>query len=142
MKKSLFLILIIFNYLSLNVFADERLYMSLKNDTVNVRFGPGLNYPIKYIYNKKNYPILVIDEIENFRKIIDHKKNTGWIHISQLKKNNSFISKKNLILFSKPSNFSKPIAKIEQGRLLVKKKCKAKWCNVKTDIYNGWIKLE
>ncbi|MDC3295645.1 SH3 domain-containing protein, partial [Candidatus Pelagibacter sp.] len=42
----------------------------------------------------------------------------------------------------KPSNFSKPIAKIEKGRLLVLKKCENIWCNVKTDDYSGWVKTE
>ena len=41
----------------------------------------------------------VIDKKENFRKVIDHKKNSGWIHISQLKKVNSVIVLSNRILF-------------------------------------------
>ena len=57
----------------------------LKNNKVNVRYGPSLDYPIKYIYRKINLPLEVIDRKDNFRKIIDHKKNSGWIHRSQLK---------------------------------------------------------
>jgi SH3-like domain-containing protein len=43
------------------------------------------------------------------------------------------------ILFSKSSKFSRPIAKLEKGRLLIIKKCKNNWCKIKTDKYKGWI---
>ena len=91
----------------------------LKNSKVNVRMGPGLDYPVKFIYKKKYLPVKVIDKKENFRKVIDHKKNSGWIHISQLKKVNSVIVLSNRILFKKPTFNSKPIANIESGKLFV-----------------------
>jgi SH3-like domain-containing protein len=85
-------------------------------------------------------PLKQIDKKENFRRIIDLKNNSGWIHISQLKKNNSVIAIQNKILFKKPSSFAKPIAKIEKGRLLIVDKCQEKWCKIKSDDYEGWIK--
>ena len=100
-------------------FAEE--FVMLKNSKVNVRYGPSFKYPIKYIYLKKNLPIKVIDKKENFRRIIDNKKNGGWIHISQLKQSKSFITVSNKILFKKPTKFSKPLAKIETGRLMIVK---------------------
>ena len=118
----------------------EDIFLSLKKNKVNVRYGPSLESPIKYIYKKINLPIKQIDKKENFRRIIDHKKNSGWIHISQLKKINSVIPLKNKILFKKPSNFSKPLAKIEKGRILIVQKCENKWCKVKTGKFKGWIK--
>ena len=111
----------------------------LKNNKVNVRHGPSFDYPIKFIYNKKFLPIKIIDKKENFRRIIDHKKNTGWIHISQLKKSKSLITTSVKILFKKPTKYSKPIAKLDTGRLLLIQKCEKKWCNVKTEKFSGWI---
>ena len=116
--------------------------MSLKNKKVNVRYGPGLDYPIKFVFNKKNYPVEIIDEKENFRKILDFKKNSGWIHRSQLKKSSSFITLDTVILFSDSTKFSRPIAKIESGRLLNKKKCNLNWCRVETGEYKGWVLKE
>ena len=81
-----------------------------------------------------------IDKKENFRRIIDLKNNSGWIHLSQLKPSNSLIVLKKKILFTDSSNFSKPIAQIEKGRLLIIKKCQKNWCKVKTKEYSGWIK--
>ena len=140
MKKLYFLILfcILFKF---NVFADET-FLSLKKNKVNVRYGPGFEYPVKYIYKKINLPIKQIDKKENFRRIIDLKNNSGWIHVSQLKKVNSIIPKTDKILFSKPTNFSKPLAKIKKGRVLLIQKCDSKWCKIETDNFRGWIKKE
>ena len=59
-----------------------------------------------------------------------------------IKEANSIIVLENKILFEKASNFSKPIARLERGRLLVIKKCENSWCNIKTDNYSGWIKAD
>ena len=118
---------------------EEKTFLMLKNNKVNVRYGPSFDYPIKYIYKKISLPVQLIDKKENFRRIIDHKKNTGWIHISQLKKSKSLITTSAKILFKKPSKYSKPIAKLDTGRLLLIQKCEKKWCNVKTEKFSGWI---
>ena len=89
---------------------------------------------------KKNLPVKLIDNKENWRRIIDSKSNSGWIHWRMLKKINSFIILEDKILFYKSSIFSKPILKLQKGRLLIVKKCKKKWCNVKTDKYSGWVR--
>ena len=122
------------------VFAENNYFLMLKNKKVNVRYGPDLNSPIKYIYKKKFLPVKIIDKKENFRRIIDFKNNSGWIHTSQLSKIKSFILLEDKILFSKPTKYSKPILKISKGRLLLVKKCKAKWCKIKTEKYIGWLK--
>ena len=118
----------------------EEIYLSLKKDKVNVRYGPSFKSPIKYIYKKINLPIKQIDKNENFRRIIDVKNNSGWIHVSQLKQVNSIIPLKDKILFQKPSNFSKPLAKIKKDRVLIVKKCNENWCQIKTSKFTGWIK--
>ena len=118
---------------------STEIFLSLKKNKVNVRYGPSFDSPVKFIYKKKNLPIKQIDKKENFRRIIDLKNNSGWIHVSQLKKINSMISLKDKVLFKKPSNFSKPIAKIKKGRLLVIQKCEDNWCKVKTEKFKGWI---
>ena len=138
-RKIIFFILIFF---CTSTFSDENYYLMLKNSKVNVRMGPGLDYPVKFIYKKKYLPVKVIDKKENFRKVIDHKKNSGWIHISQLKQSKSFITVSNKILFKKPTKFSKPLAKIETGRLLLVKKCERNWCLVETKSFKGWVDEE
>ena len=118
---------------------DKKIFLMLKNDKVNVRYGPSFNYPIKYIYKKIQLPVQLIDKKENFRRIIDHKKNGGWIHISQLKKSKSLITTSKKILFKKPTKYSKPVVMLDTGRLLLIQKCEKNWCNVKTDQFSGWV---
>ena len=139
MKISFYILFITFFFINIVSTNENDYYLILKNNKVNVRIGPGFNYQIKYIYKKKNLPIKVIDKKENFRRIIDFKKNSGWIHVSQLKKGKFLILLKDQILFSKPTKYSKPILKILKVRLLLVKKCKKNWCNIKTGQYSGWI---
>ena len=140
MKKFFFLIFIWLLFPSYVV--SEEIYLSLKKNKVNVRYGPSFESPVKYIYKKINLPIKQIDKKENWRRIIDSKNNSGWIHWSQLKKNNSIILLEDKILFKNSSNFSKPLAKIKEGRLLIVQKCEGEWCKVKTKKIKGWIKID
>ena len=128
--------------LGLQILNAEEKFLSLKKNKTNVRYGPGLDYPIKYIYRKVNLPVKQIDKKENWRRVIFLDNNSGWIHLSQLKPSNSVVTIKEKLLFKKPSNFSKPIAKLEKGRLLVIKKCEENWCNITTDKYTGWVKIK
>ena len=139
MHKIILILLFIFISQTSSFSNEENYFLMLKYNKVNVRYGPSIDHPIKFIYNKIFLPIKIVDKKENFRKIIDHKKNSGWVHHIMLKKSKSFIVLKNKILFRKPSYFSKPIAKLNIGRLLILKKCNNEWCKVETDEFTGWI---
>ena len=140
MKKFYFVILI-FLFFPFNV-SSEEIFLSLKKNKVNVRYGPSFNSPVKFVYKKINLPIKQIDKKENWRRIIDLKNNSGWIHRSQLKTVNSLIPIEDLILFKKPTNFSKPLAQIKKGRVLVVEVCEINWCKVKTGKFIGWVKTD
>jgi len=124
-----------------NTFANENLdFLTLKNDEVNLRQGPSFEYPIKLIYKKKYLPVIILDKSETWRKIKDFENNSGWIHISQLSKKKSAINfKNNSLLYKKSTIFSKPIARIEKGRLVIIKKCKPEWCKIISGNYEGWM---
>jgi SH3-like domain-containing protein len=130
--------LLFFTHIS---FANE-IFVSLKKNKVNVRYGPSFESDIKYVYKKINLPLKQIDKKENFRRIIDLKNNSGWIHISQLKKSNSVIATKDKVLFKKPTSFAKPIAQIKEGRLLIVEKCEQNWCKITSEKFEGWIKTD
>ena len=142
MQKIIIFVFTSLIFISQPIKAKDEFFLMLKNKKVNVRYGPGFDYPVKYIYKKIQLPLKVIDKKENFRRIIDHKNNSGWIHVSQLRKAKSFIVLKKKIIFKKPSKFSKPIAKIEKGRLLIIKKCDIQWCKIQTEEFIGWIDIK
>ena len=126
--------------LLISISSANEIFVSLKKNKVNVRYGPSFDSDVKYVYKKINLPLKQIDKKENFRRIIDFKNNGGWIHISQLKKNNSVIATKDKILFKNPTSFAKPIALIKQGRLLILEKCEQEWCEITSGGFQGWIK--
>jgi len=144
-KNKYYLIFLLLFFLALfftsKSFSNENLnFLSLKNTEVNLRQGPSFEYPIKLIYKKKYLPVVILDKSGTWRKIIDFKNNSGWIHISQLSKKKSAINRKNnSFLYKKPTIYSKPIAKLETGRLVLIKKCKTKWCKITSGGYSGWI---
>ena len=143
-KKNYFLYLTFFLFTLINLpksFSNDSLFfLSLKNNEVNLRQGPSLEYPIKLIYKKKYLPVIILDKSETWRKIKDFENNTGWIHVSQLSKKKSAINiKDNSVIHKKPTIYSKPIVKLENGRLVLINKCKIKWCKVTSGNYSGWI---
>jgi len=145
-KKNIILFNLIFFYLFFvsisSIFAsEEKKFLSLKKNEVNLRQGPSKNHPIKFVYKKKYLPVEIIDNWDNWRKIKDFENNSGWIHISLLSGKRSVINQDdNSIIFSSNSIYSKPLAKVERGRLLFIKKCKNEWCKIVTGKYSGWIK--
>ena len=144
-KNKYYLIFLLLFFLALfftsKSFSNENLnFLSLKNTEVNLRQGPSFEYPIKLIYKKKYLPVIILDKSGTWRKIIDFKNNSGWIHISQLSKKKSAINtKNNSVLYKKSTIYSKPIARLEVGRLVLIKKCKEKWCKITSGGYSGWI---
>jgi len=140
-KLIIFLVLFIFTVN--NSFAESEYYLTLRSSKVNLRQGPSLNHPIKLVYKKKFLPVLILDKSYNFRKIKDHENNSGWIHISQLSKKKAALNiEDKSIIFRKPSEYSKPLALVQEGRLCLIKKCKIDWCKIKTGKFTGWIKKE
>ena len=141
-NKLYFIILIIvLNNLFLASYAKDSIeFLTLKNNKVNLRKGPSFDYPVKLIYKKKYLPVIILNKVETWRQIKDHQNNSGWIHISQLSKRRSAINiNENSIVYKKATVYSKPIVKLKTGRLVLIKKCKKEWCQIKTGNYKGWI---
>ena len=136
------ILIIFFSLFFFSIAFGEDIFLSLKKNKVNVRYGPSFEAPVKFVYKKINLPIKQIDKKENWRRIIDLKNNSGWIHWSQLKKINSVITLEEKILFKKPTIFSQPIAKIQKGRVLIILKCDSEWCKINTQNFKGWISNE
>ena len=106
-------------------FAQDKTFLTLRYDKVNLRQGPSREYPVKIFYKKKFLPVLIQDQSDNFRKIRDHENNSGWIHVSQLsKKKAAIVIDEKLIMFKSPTIYSKPIAVLKKGRLARIIKCK------------------
>ena len=132
-----------FFFININFLFSEEYFLTLRNNTTNLRQGPSFDYPVKIFYKKKYLPVLVEDISNNFRKIRDHENNTGWIHISQLSKKKAALTLDDqVIMFKNATMFSAPLAVLKKGRLCLISKCNDEWCKIKTEKYTGWIKKQ
>ena len=142
-KKYLVLIIyffLFFFYFSLSQASENINFLTSKNNKVNLRLGPSFDYPIKLVYKKKYLPVIIIDKFETWREIKDYEINSGWIHFCQLsKKKSAIVTENNSVIYKNSTIYSKPIARLETGRLVLVKKCKSEWCKITTGNYSGWI---
>ena len=95
MKKIFFIFLLI---LPINVYSIiypiEPRYASLKKDRVYLRYNASFDAPIKFIYQKKNLPILIINKHDVWKRVRDIDGEEGWIHTSMISNKKTFINKK------------------------------------------------
>ena len=116
-------------------------YVSLKSNDANIRVGPSKNYPIEIKYIKKNYPLKVLEEYEDWRKVEDFQKNFGWIHKSLISGTRTGIvlsnDNKNIKLLNTLDG--NVIGEIGNGNIVLLEKCKINWCLVSFGDYRGWI---
>ena len=116
-------------------------YISLKSNDANIRVGPSKNYPIEIKYIKKNYPLKILEEYEDWRKVEDFKKNIGWIHKSLISGIRTGIvlsndNKKIKLLNTLDGNV---IGEIGNGNIVFLEKCKIDWCLVSIGDFEGWM---
>ena len=116
-------------------------YVSLKSNDANIRVGPSKNYPIEIKYIKKNYPLKVLEEYEDWRKVEDFKKNFGWIHKSLISgtRTGIVLSNDNKTIKLLNTLNGKVIGEIGKGNIVFLEKCKIDWCLVSSGDYKGWI---
>lgn len=115
--------------------------MSLKANTINIRSGPSLDFPILFIYKLKFAPVKIHGKFDNWYKIEDKDGDYGWISEHLLSKLRTVITVNEIqVLYSK-QNIKKayPIAKMEKDIVLKLIKCRKDVCKVKTRGFKGWI---
>ena len=117
-------------------------FVSLRKDQVNVRTGPGVRYPVEWVFIYKNMPVKILAEFKGWRKVRDWKGTTGWVHRSMLsgKYRWIIIRSKSAALRREATPEAPVIAKLQSkvvGRL---KQCRGAWCEVTVNGIQGWTK--
>ena len=116
--------------------------VSLKKSLTYMRFGPGKEFPVKFELKQKGYPLKVVAEFNNWRKVITYSKITGWIHTQLLSSFRTGLITKITFLKTMPSLSSNSRAKLLPNLLINIKKCNEKWCKIeilKRKKYMGWV---
>ena len=114
-------------------------YVSLKSDEVNVRRGPSLSHRIDWVYKRRNMPVEVYGEYENWRRIRDIDGAGGWVHYTLISGvRNVIIISDMQALYSKPDPNSLIEARLELNVVARLEECSIDWCRLRTGGFKGW----
>lgn len=115
-------------------------FVSLASDEINVRTGPGQMHPIRWVFTRRGVPVQIVEEAQDWRRIIDHEGDTGWIHASLLSSRRTIlVTGDTRPLRRTPRQDARIVALVEPlviGNLL---NCERNWCLVEIDNRRGWL---
>ena len=116
-------------------------FATLRADEVNVRTGPGVRYPVEWVFVRRNMPVEITAEFHTSRKVRDWQGPAGWVHQSMLSGRRSIIVPDGVQpLRREAANDAAVIARLAEkvvGRLL---ECRKEWCRIEVSGRRGWMK--
>lgn len=117
-------------------------FACVRSDETNVRTGPGKRYQIKWVVTKKNMPVEIVREFEQWRKIRDIRGDEGWVHANMLSGGRYVITQGSAQVLRKASTEnSRAVAKLESGVHARLESCDGEWCHVEvSDEVDGYLK--
>ena len=139
MPKAIFYALTLF--LLLPGLAIAAQVVSVKKDGVNVRTGPGTNFPV-YMELFQGYPLKVVEKKGDWLKVSDFENDSGWIFSSLVTPGTTVIvnAKKTINMRSKPNTSAQIVATVDRGVVLTKLSTQGKWVKVRHSQGTvGWI---
>lgn len=122
-------------------------FVSLKSGKANMRVGPGGQYQVAWLYQKKGLPMEIIQEFDNWRKVRDAEGNEGWMLHSLLSGKRTAIinpwesdKKKGLAdLKSKDDPASSTLARIQPGVVAQVDYCGEEFCHLTMSGNDGYV---
>ena len=117
-------------------------FVSLHADRINLRTGPGRQYPIEWVLTRKDMPVEVIAQFEHWRRIRDWEGTAGWVQERMVAGRRTVIVGKGgeRPLHQQPQPASAVIARAASGVVARLLECQASWCRVETDNLSGWMR--
>ncbi|MBM3555247.1 MAG: hypothetical protein FJX47_06805 [Alphaproteobacteria bacterium] len=116
-------------------------FVTLKSDKVNARSGPGRQYPIAWVFQRKGMPVEIVAEFEQWRQVRDIDGAEGWVQQSLISgRRAAVIAGERRVLWSEPTESSIALALVEPGVIAAMSACKGDWCQVRLDGAKGWIR--
>ena len=116
-------------------------FVSLKYGKVNGRQGPSTRHPILWQYRRKGLPLVVVAEMDIWRKVRDHNGDESWVRTQALSGVRTVMAKDDIKLFHKADAYSRVNAIASKDALLKLVECSdAHWCRVRSDDgHKGWV---
>ncbi|MFX4220354.1 MAG: SH3 domain-containing protein [Thalassobaculum sp.] len=116
-------------------------FVTLRAREVNVRTGPGVRYPIDWVFQRPNLPVEVVAEFDTWRKIRDFEGTEGWVHQSMLSGRRTVIVVTAVrMLRREPAESAPPMARLEPGVIAWLEACRSGWCEVEVAGIDGWLR--
>jgi SH3-like domain-containing protein len=116
-------------------------YVALRASKVNLRTGPGLRYPIDWVYQRSGLPVEIIDEFETWRRIRDWEGSIGWVHQNMLTGDRrALVVGKQRLLRREPEDRSVGLALLEPGVIGRLSSCAGGWCEITVKGIEGWLR--
>ncbi len=118
-------------------------WVAFRSDEVNLRSGPGTQYPIDWQYHRRNLPVQITREFEAWRLVTDPDGARGWVHQATLTGRRGFMVKDGeRTLRQSADDGAKPVALLKPGVIGYVRSCPAQaaWCEVQAGDYRGWLK--
>jgi SH3-like domain-containing protein len=116
-------------------------YATLKKGEVNVRSGPGNQYPTLWVYQRTGYPVLLLARYDNYYKIRDVEAEEGWVYVGMVsaRKGGLVGGRDPVPLYHKDDPGSDIVARLAPGVVVGLEECDAERCKVETGGYRGWV---
>ena len=115
-------------------------FASLRASQVNARTGPGVRYPIDWVFQRRNMPIEITAEFENWRKVRDEQGTEGWVHRQMLSGKRSIIVIGGVqTLRRQPEAGAPAVARLSPGVIAPVLECNGDWCRVEASGFRGWL---
>lgn len=127
-------------------------FASLKASEVNLRKGPGTDYPISWVFQRAGLPVKITREFEAWREIVDAEGTTGWVIRTLLSSRRTAQvlpwevkpnePRRQEPLTERPRDGSRPVALVEAGVIADIRECDGAWCRVAVGDFYGYIAQE
>jgi SH3-like domain-containing protein len=115
-------------------------FVSLRSDLVNLRVGPGENYPIQWVLTHKEMPVEIVREFEHWRMIRDWQGTEGWVHERMVIAKRAVVIKGAVrALHRLPDAASEVLARAEPGVFARLLECRGGWCRIEATEISGWV---
>ena len=119
-------------------------FVSLRSQEVNMRTGPGVRYPVVWVYKLRKLPLEVVAEFRTWRKVRDFEGTVGWMHQGMLSnKRTMAVTGQTRTLRRQADSRSSAVARIEPSTVGEIMKCPkdSGWCKLSFGRYEGWLRL-
>lgn len=115
-------------------------FVSLASAKVHMRAGPGVRYPITWVYRRQGTPFMVMAEHEFWRKVRDIDGTEGWMHRSLLSGGRTAVLRSGITELRQSADANSPvILRAEAGVIGKLLTCKKLWCQLDVADTNAWL---